>query len=128
MAAPTRTAREVKALLDEMHAPSIAGSLNDQSFDVIAVAADPGLRGRSDEDLLTHAAAPGRALVTENVADYMPLATQWAGAGEAHAGLIFTNPRRFNRATLAYPGNLIAALREFLADPPITGVSWIWWL
>jgi hypothetical protein len=42
--------------------------------------------------------------------------------------LIFTNPRRFNRATLAYPGKLIAALREFLTDPPITGVSWIWWL
>jgi hypothetical protein len=118
----------VKALLDEMHAPSIVDSLNDPSFDVIAVAADPGLRCMSDEDLLTYATTHERALVTENVADFMPLATQWAGAGEAHAGLIFTSPRRFNRATLAYPGNLIAALREFLTDPPITGVSWIWWL
>jgi hypothetical protein len=38
-----------------------------------------------------------------------------------------TNPKRFNRATVAYPGNVIAALRAFLTDPPITGESWIWW-
>ena len=69
-----------------------------------------------------------RALVTENVADFMPLATQWAGQRKPHSGLIFTNPKRFNRATLAYPGNLIASLCEFLTDPPIIGESWIWWL
>ena len=43
--------------------------------------------------------------------------------GELHAGLILTNPRRFNRATLAYPGNLIAALATFLNGPPVTGNS-----
>ncbi len=111
-----------------MHAPGIADSLAEESFDLVAVAADPALRGMPDEDLLTYATQNERALVTENVADFMPLAAQWAGAGKAHAGLIFTNPRRFNRATLAYPGNVIAALREFLTNPPITGESWTWWL
>jgi hypothetical protein len=62
------------------------------------------------------------------VADFAPLARQWAAEGKAHAGLIFTNPRRFNRANLSYPGNLIATLREFLQNPPVTGESWIWWL
>lgn len=118
----------MKLLLDEMHAPGIADSLTDESFDVVAVAAQPALRGMTDEDLFSYATNGERALVTENVADFMPLAAQWAGAGRAHTGLIFTNPKRFNRATLAYPGNVIAALGEFLSNPPITGKSWIWWL
>ena len=128
MASPTRTAREVKLLLDEMHAPVIAESLVSESFDVVAVAGEPGLRGMPDEDLLVYATSLGRALVTENVVDFMPLAMRWTGTSTAHAGLIFTNPKRFNRATVAYPGNLTRGLRHFLADPPISGESWIWWL
>ena len=62
------------------------------------------------------------------MADFIPLAAQWAGAGKEHAGLVFTSPRWFNRATLAYPGNVTVALSEFLTDPPITGTSWIGWL
>jgi hypothetical protein len=54
--------------------------------------------------------------------------TRRASAGTAHAGVIFTNPTRFNRASLAYPGNVIAALSKFVACPPITGESWVWWL
>ena len=115
-------------LLDEMHAPSIVGALREHSWDVAAVAAEAELRGISDEDLLAYAAVGERALVTENVGDFVPLATRWAGEGRAHSGLIFTNPRRFNRATLAYPGNLITALRRFLNAPPVDGESWSWWL
>ena len=118
----------MKLLLDEMHAPRVAVELAGEDFDVVALAAHPDLRGMADEELLAYATSERRALVTENVADFMPLATRWVDEHEAHAGLIFTNPKRFNRATLAYPGNLIASLREVLTDPPITGESWIWWL
>ena len=118
----------MKLLLDEMHAPSVAVDLTSEDFDVVAVAAQPDLRGMSDQELLAYAATERRALVTENVADFIPLATQWAGEHKTHSGLILTNPKRFNRSTLAYPGNLIASLREFLTNPPITGKSWIWWL
>lgn len=117
----------MKLILDEMHAPAIADSLTEASFDVVAVAAEPALRAMTDEDLLIYANQE-RILVTENVGDFMPLAAQWPDAGNARTGLIFTNPKRFNRATLAYPGNVIAALRVFLNDPPIIGESWIWWL
>lgn len=128
MASPTSVAGEVKLLLDEMHAPSIAEALLDDSWDVVAVAAEVELRGMSDEEVLAYSAASERALVTENVTDYMPLAAQWTGEGHTHTGLIFTHPRRFNRATIAYRGNLITALKRFLKDPPIEGESWIWWL
>lgn len=117
----------MKVILDEMHAPQIADALAAR-FDVVAVAATPELRGLADEDLLSHAAGNGRAVVTENVADFMPLAKQWASEGRPHSGLIFTNPKRFNRANLAYPGNLIAALEGFLEGPPVEGDSWTWWL
>lgn len=118
----------MRLLLDEMHGPAIADALTEAGFDVVAVAADPSLRGCPDADLLEHAAATDRALVTENVGDFSVLAAARAVDGEPHAGLIFTNPARFNRATLAYPGNLIVALGTFLDDPPISGDSWIRWL
>ena len=118
----------MRLLLDEMHAPAIAAALAEAGFDVTAAAADPSLRGSPDADLLDHATATGRALVTENVVDFSVLAAARTVAGEPHAGLIFTNPSRFNRATLAYPGNLIAALRRFLDNPPVSGDSWVWWL
>ncbi len=118
----------MRLLLDEMHAPAIAAALAEAGFDIVATAAEPSLRGSPDADLLDHATAAGRALVTENVSDCPVLATSRAVAGEPHAGLIFTNPTRFNRAALAYPGDLIAALRTFLDNPPVSGDSWIWWL
>ena len=111
-----------------MHAPVVADALRRDSWDVVAVASTAQLRGIPDSDLLMHAAATGRTLVTENIGDFAPLADQWAIEKKAHAGLVFTNPKRFNLATLTYPRNLIAALRTFINDPPINGESWIWWL
>ena len=118
----------MRLLLDEMHAPAVAAALVEAGFDFVAVAASPSLRGSSDADLLDLATAAGRVLVTENLGDFSVLAAARAVAGEPHAGLIFTNPARFNRATLAYPGNLIVALRRFLDDPPVSGDSWVRWL
>ena len=128
IATPPGAARNVRLLLDEMHAPAVAVALTEARFDVVAVAADPAVRGSSDVDLLEHATAAGRAMVTENVGDFSVLSAARAVEGESHAGLIFTNPNRFNRATLAYPGSLIAALRTFLEAPPVSGNSWIHWL
>ena len=117
----------MKLLLDEMHVPGVAAALPG-SFDVMAVAAEPELRGRMDEELLEFAVSDGRGLVTENVVDFLALAARWADDGRRHAGLIFTHPRKFNRASLAYPGNLITALRRFLDGPAPAGDSWICWL
>ena len=118
----------VKLVLDEMHAPAVATALNDEGWDVVAVATMAGLRGTPDEELLIWAAGEERLLVTENIADFASLAARYAADRRAHAGLIFTNPRRFNRATLAYPGNLVSGLRALLQDPPAIGASAIWWL
>ena len=118
----------MRLLLDEMHAPVVAETLGASGHDVLAVAAEPELRGCSDLGLLEHASAASQAIVTENVEDFSSLAASWASESRHHSGLILTSPRRFNRASLAYPGNLIAALETFLESPPIQGHSWQWWL
>lgn len=118
----------LKLLLDEMHSPIIAAALAEAGWDVIAVSAEPSLRSASDAELLDHAATVGRVLVTENIRDYMPLVKGRAVEGETRPGLILTNPKRFNRTSLAYPGNVIAALQALLEAPPTQGQSWIWWL
>lgn len=121
----------MRLLLDEMHAPSVAVSLGEAGWDVVAVAGSPALRGATDEELLAHAAADGRVLVTENVVDFVELARRWAAEDRPHAGIVLTNPRRFDRARLGYPGDLIAALRALLQAPPTaleSGTSAMWWL
>lgn len=118
----------MRLLLDEMHAPVIARTLADEGWPVAAVASEPVLRGLPDEELLAHSAADERVLVTENVDDFAPIAARWAADGRDHGGLVFTNPRRFNRAALAYPGDLLVALRRLLMTVPELGPSATWWL
>ncbi|MCB0989221.1 MAG: DUF5615 family PIN-like protein [Microthrixaceae bacterium] len=115
-------------LLDEMHAAAVASALRARSFDIVAVTEIAELRGTADADLLVWAAAHQRAIVTENIRDFVPLAQRWAAAGQDHAGLVFTNPRRFHRATLAYPGTLIDALATWLPTAPDSAPSMVWWL
>lgn len=118
----------MRLLLDEMHSPTVARALQEAGHDVHAVASDPLLRGMADAKLLQLAAEMNRAIVTENVPDFAVLASQWAADAKPHAGIVYTNPNRFNRITSAYPANLIAALDHFLQHPPVEGQDWVWWL
>ena len=128
LASPAGLARTVRLLLDEMHSPTVAETLRAEGHDVVAVAAVPGLRSVADEDLLGYAAAEGFVVVTENVVDFAAIAARWVTEDRAHAGLVFTSPKRFNRATRAYPGNLVVALRALLTERPDVGSSVTWWL
>jgi predicted nuclease of predicted toxin-antitoxin system len=118
----------VKLLLDEMHAPAVGDALTADGWDIVAVAVSGSIRGTAEEDLLAHAATQGRALVTENIADFAAIASRWASEERPHAGLIFTNPKRFNRATMAYPGSVVAALRALLEASFALDPSGTWWL
>ena len=118
----------MRLLLDEMHSPVVARALCGRGHDVLAVAADPRLRGMADDELLRHGSSTGLAIVTENVPDFAVLNAQWAAGAEARAGLIFTHSATFDRRTAACPANLIAALHHFLWRPPIEGENWTWWL
>lgn len=118
----------MRLLLDELHAPAVAEALRGRGIDAVAAAATVQLRGLADQDLLAFASADQRTLVTENVGDFTLLHGRWLAEGRAHAGIVFTSPKRFQRASLAYPGVLIEALTRFVQELPVQGDSWVWWL
>ena len=128
MAPPAGSPRRLKLLLDTHHSPLIAQALGDDGHDVVAAATDPALARLEDDDLLQTATGQGRALVTENARDFDRIVRAWAARGDHHAGVVFTSPRRYHRGSAAYPANLIAALRRFLADPPREKHDWVHWL
>jgi Domain of unknown function (DUF5615) len=102
-------------LLDEMFSDTIAQQLRAKNHDVQAVVADPSLASLPDDQILSRAAATGRALVTANIKDFMPLDARYRAAGQAHTGLIFVSAKTFpqNRSfTSAIIGALAALLDE----------------
>jgi hypothetical protein len=98
-----------------MWPPAIAVALRRRGHDVIAVAERRDLRGQPDEIIFATAQAEGRAVQTENVADYLPLAAAHHERGHAHAGLMLTSHRRFPRSDLRAVGRLITALDALLS-------------
>ncbi len=111
-----------------MHSPTVAAALRADGTDAVSVAAEASLRGMSDEQLFETALETGSVIVTENARDFAVLAARRIADGASSCGLVFTSPRRFNRASAAYPGAVIDALRRFLAKPPIETDTWTRWL
>jgi predicted nuclease of predicted toxin-antitoxin system len=96
-------------LLDEMLSPAIAQQLREHGADVVAITAEPTMRGMADPDVLELATGQDRLLVTENVKDFAPLSTLWAAQGRTHPGIVFVSSKAFphNRDRI---GRLSAAL------------------
>jgi predicted nuclease of predicted toxin-antitoxin system len=119
----------MKLLLDEHFSPRIAAELRRRRHDVVAARGEPDLHGLSDAELLGHATAHRRALVTENVADFAELHRAAIVTGRRHFGVVFTSPRQFPRTTRAI-GKLVRALDALLdahrADTALLNQTW--WL
>lgn len=93
----------------------VARELRNAGFDVDAVVEHAGLRGLPDAQQLAHAAADGRALVSYDAADLIPLALRRAASGEGHRGLVLLRSSRF---PLGNPTKLVNRLHAFLERPP----------
>ncbi len=107
----------MKVLLDEHYSPRIAEHLRAQGHDVTAVVAQPTLAGLADRTLIMAARRVGRALLTENVGDFVPIATEFARTGTPHAGIFLANPHSFPRSRGGI-GRLVEALHELLVAHP----------
>ena len=103
-------------LLDEMFAGAIAEELRAKGHDAQAVVTDPTLISLSDDQILTRAAATGRALVTANIKDFMPLDAQYRAAGQTHAGLILVSTKTFAQDR-TYTTAITSALTALLDQP-----------
>jgi hypothetical protein len=102
-------------LLDEMFSEAIAQQLRAKGHDVQTVVADPSLASLPDDQILARAAATGRALVTANIKDFMPLDAQYRAAGQAHAGLILVSAKTFPQ-NRSYTTAVMSALAAFLDE------------
>ena len=106
----------MKLLLDEHYSTEIARQLRDRfGHDVVAVKERPDLVGMTGDSLFDRCLAEDRAILTENVPDFILLHDRCLRSGRKHNGLIFTSPRRFPRSR-AGVGVTVRALHEFLAN------------
>lgn len=101
-------------LLDEMFPQAMADQLNAKGHDVRAVVADPEFVGLPDEDILIGATEAGRALVTANIKDFMPIDARYRAANRVHAGLIMVSSKTFPQ-NRAYVIAITTALDALLA-------------
>lgn len=118
----------MKLLLDAHHSRRAAERLRDKGYDVVSAADDSGMVSMTDEDLLRHASADDRAIVTEDAKDFDRIVRAWVATDDHHAGVIFTSPRRFHRDSSNYPENLVVALTNLLESPPDDQRDWVHWL
>lgn len=104
----------MRAILDEQLSPQIAVLLRKAGFDVDAVADRADLTGRSDRIVLEVAASEDRAVVTNNVKDFRPLAAEWLAQGRVHAGLILlpSTRTRTRHAIVAIADAIETVLRD----------------
>ena len=119
----------MRLLLDEHYSPTIAAQLRQRRHDVTAARAQPDLHGLPDAALLAFATGQRRAVVTENVADFVELHRAAVITGHRHFGIVFTSSRRFPRNTRSI-GRMVRALDALLAanrsDDALLNQTW--WL
>ena len=104
----------MKALLDEQLSPQIAVRLREAGYDAIAVAERLDLVGSNDSTILEVATGEGRAVVTNNIKDFRPLAAERLAQGRKHGGLILvpSTRTRSRAAVTALAGAIEKELRE----------------
>lgn len=105
----------MRLCLDQHYAPQIAAALRERGHDVIATEVEEALRGLPDEDLLAFCVRERRALVSEKVADFMPLVHRLAERAEEHYGLVLSSPRSMPRGA-ATIGLFVEALDRLLRE------------
>lgn len=84
-------------LLDEHISPKVAEQIAIERPDIriasVRVWRGGTFRGQTDATLLQVAREEGLTLVTYDCKTIPPLLTEWGGAGESHAGVVFVDER-----------------------------------
>jgi hypothetical protein len=106
----------VKALLDEQLSPEIARLLRERGLDVEAVAERADLREEADDGVMEVAARERRAVVTNDIKDFRPLAAERLADGRGHAGLILIPASRSRRRGAT--GTVAGAIESVMCAHP----------
>jgi len=106
----------LRCLLDEQLSREIARLLRERDLDARAAQERSGLVARPDEQVMDVAAAEQRALVTNNIKHFRPVAAERLARGAGHAGLILL-PARHPRTRAATP-SIAAAIEAIMRANP----------
>jgi hypothetical protein len=100
-----------------MYSPAIAEALRELGHDAVSVHDRSELAAAADTLIFTAMQAERRAIVTNNVRDFVPLAQQALQTGTSFSGLIFTSDKSLPRTT-AMIGTFVRHLDALLQDRP----------
>lgn len=105
----------MRLLLDEMYSAMHAEALNAAVIDAATVVGS-GLAGRSDVEVFNAAREQGRAVLTENVADFVQISADHLTSGGHHPGVLIALSSRFSRRASGLD-QLIAAVKALSGQP-----------
>lgn len=108
----------MKLLLDEMYPSVVAERLRGRGHDVVAVTERPELRSLVDVDVFRVSQDERRAVVTENVADFVGIADRLDEHAQTHFGLVLIDPVKYRRGHPRTIGRLVTQLGRLLRDHP----------
>jgi hypothetical protein len=106
----------VKLALDHHYATAIAVEVRRRGHDVTA-AVERRWQAEDDESLLLLCREDGRALLTNNVAEFVAIVAHWLATGRAHPGLVFTSDVSMPRGKRTV-GLYVSALDGLMAAEP----------
>lgn len=106
----------MKVLLDEQLSDQIAQLLRDRGLDAQPIVERIDLPEAPDHEVIETASREGRAVVTNNVKDFRPLAAKRIADGSGHAGLIL-HPAARDRSRDA-TGRLTDAIEAVMRANP----------
>lgn len=120
----------MKLLIDEMYPPVVAHRLREAGHDALSVLDDPAMRGLDDGSVCDLAVTTGRAVVTENAADFLSVARQLIAMDWPAPALIITSNRTFPRHPRSFIGKTVRALAGFCEshpddDPQVGTAHWL---
>lgn len=110
-----------------MFPPAVARAMRELGHDVVAVTELPELASGADSDVFAWAQANARAIVTENVVDFMALDAECRARGNDHPGLLFVLKDGLPRSRAQFVGALTRKLDLWLADHEQAAPSMIAW-
>lgn len=103
-----------------MYSTRIAQQLRRKGHDVVSVVETEHPTGAPDIEVFATAAAEGRAIVTNNVDDYVHLFNAALEEGTKHAGVLLTSDRSLPRARSGV-GRFVRVLDKLLRANPAEG-------
>jgi hypothetical protein len=101
-----------------MYPAAIAEQLRRRGHDASAVTERIELRSLPDAAILAIAQKERRAVVTENIVDFVPLGDATEQRGTLHQGLVLVDPAKFPRGNPRITGRMVRELLKLLAEQP----------